>query len=59
MKTIYLTIIAGLTVAFTVVLLALLNKPKVDLPEEYELITPNTPIEGEYKDGVLVLKFKH
>lgn len=36
-----------------------LEQPKTDLPEEYELITPDTPIEGQYKDGVLIIKFKH
>ena len=52
---IYLIIIAGLLG----VIIALIDKPKTDLPEQYELITPNTPIEGQYKDGVLTIKFKH
>lgn len=58
-NTIYLSIIAGLIVALTIAIIALIEKPTTDLPEEYELITPDTPIEGQYKDGVLIIKFKH
>lgn len=58
-NTIYLSIIAGLVVALTIAIIALSEKPATDLPEEYELITPDTPIEGQYKDGVLIIKFKH
>lgn len=33
--------------------------PTTDLPEEYELITPDTPIQGEFKNGTLTIEFKH
>ena len=37
------------------------NLSNVDLPEEYQLITPNTPIIGEYdsKSNTLYIQFKN
>lgn len=58
-NTIYLSIIAGLITALTISVIALTQRPAIDLPEEYELITPDIPIEGQYKNGVLIIKFKH
>lgn len=35
-----------------------LNQNKIDLPEEYKLITKNTPIRGYMnKDSILVIEF--
>lgn len=37
-----------------------LHKPKVDLPEEYKLITKDTPIRGHFdKDSTLVIEFNY
>lgn len=57
--TIYLSIIGGLIIALTISIIALTQRPAIDLPEEYELITPNTPIQGTYKDGTLIIEFRH
>lgn len=37
------------------------NLSNVDLPEEYQLITPSTPIIGEYdlKSNILYIQFKN
>ena len=37
------------------------NLSNVDLPEEYQLITPDTPIIGEYdsKSNILYIQFKN
>lgn len=37
------------------------NLANVDLPEEYQLITPNTPIIGEYdpKSNIVYIQFKN
>lgn len=32
---------------------------KVDLPEEYKLITKDTPIQGYMRGDTLVIEFKH
>lgn len=31
----------------------------VELPEEYKLITKETPIQGVYKNDTLFIEFKH
>lgn len=51
----------------TIILIVLLSlsilhnitSPKIDLPEEYELITKDAPIQGYYKNNTLVIEFKH
>lgn len=35
------------------------HRQKVDLPEEYKLITPQTPIRGYYKNDTLHIEFVH
>lgn len=37
------------------------SKPKVnvDLPEEYQLITEDTPIKGHFEGKTLVIEFNH
>lgn len=38
----------------------LVNNPNINLPEEYKLITKDTPIRGYMnKDSVLVIEFVH
>lgn len=36
-----------------------LATPKVDLPEEYQLITEDTPIKGHFEGKTLVIEFNH
>lgn len=35
------------------------KQPKVELPEEYKLITKDTPIQGYYRNDSLIIEFKH
>lgn len=35
------------------------DKPITDLPEEYQLITENTPIKGHFEGKTLVIEFDH
>jgi len=52
-------VILFLTFIILVLVIIKIDSPQIDLPEEYELITPNTPIQGTYKDGTLIIEFKH
>lgn len=64
----YQRILTALSIMITISLICLLtvnyinNKAvkHIDLPEEYKLITKDTPIRGYFtKDSVLVIEFDH
>lgn len=52
-------IIIVLIFALAAILHKVNNTPKVDLPEEYQLITKDTPIQGHFEGKTLVIEFKH
>ena len=60
MKISIITIVIN-TLLCSIILAVVDNKRKqVDLPEEYKLITKDTPIQGYYdKDSVLHIEFNH
>ena len=35
------------------------DNPTIDLPEEYQLITNDTPIKGHFEGKTLVIEFNH
>ena len=53
----YAFIIGALVSGIIVFITMVSNKPKVDLPEEYMLITEDTPIKGYYKNDTLHIYF--
>ncbi len=63
MKNIFISLVSlliGLIIGALTMKSDLDNNSKTDLPEEYKLITKDTPIRGcMNKDSVLVIEFVH
>ena len=47
------------TVLLAMIFIPRQTTPKVDLPEEYQEITKDTPIQGYFRGDTLVIEFKH
>lgn len=59
MKNIITFIIGGIIGLIILSLYEHYTEPKVDLPEEYKLITKDTPIRGHFEGETLVIEFVH
>lgn len=58
MKNIIMFII-GMLIGHLIITIEHYTEPKVDLPEEYKLITKDTPIRGHFEGETLVIEFVH
>lgn len=56
---IFISVTIILIVLLSLSILHNIRSPKIDIPEEYKLITKDTPIQGYYKNNTLVIEFKH